>query len=89
MTESYDQFLARTNRPARPLSLWGSALIFLSVFFIVQMGYGASRGSAFEHFVIGDLTVVPAAALINLLTPTVEVQALAGSSFSRAAREPK
>ena len=76
MTESYDQFLARTNRPARPLPLWASALVFLSVFFILQMAYGASRGSAFEHFVIGDLTVVPAAALINLLTPTVQVQAL-------------
>ena len=58
MTESYDQFLARTNRPARPL--WASALVFLSVFFILQMAYGASRGSAFEHFVIGICPAFPA-----------------------------
>ena len=46
------------------------------MFFVLQMGYGASRGSAFEHFVIGDLTVVPSAAVIKLLTPSIEVQAL-------------
>jgi exosortase family protein XrtM len=60
----------------KPLPVWGSALVFLVVFFVLQMGYGASRGSAFEHFVITDLTVVPSAALINLLTPLVHVQAL-------------
>ena len=76
MTESFDQFIARTTQPEKSLPLWGSALVFLSVFFILQMGYGASRGSAFEHFVIGDLTVVPTASLIKLLTPSVQVQAL-------------
>ena len=76
MNESFDQFVARTNRPSKPLPVWGSALVFLSVFFVLQMSYGACRGSAFEHFVIGDLTVVPTAALINLLTPTVQVEAL-------------
>jgi len=76
MNESIDQFIARTSRLPKPLPLWGSALVFLSVFFILQMGYGASRGSAFEHFVITDLTVVPAAAVIKFLTPAVQVQAL-------------
>ena len=76
MNESIDQFITRTSRPPKPLPLWGSALVFLSVFFILQMGYGASRGSAFEHFVITDLTVVPAAAVIKFLTPAVQVQAL-------------
>lgn len=77
MTESFDQFTARTtSRPLKPLPVWGSALVFLSVFFILQMGYGACRGSGFEHFIIGDLTVVPTAALIKLLTPSVQVQAL-------------
>ena len=76
MTESFNQFIARTNRAQKPLPMWISALVFLSVFFVLQMGYGASRGSAFEHFVIGDLTVVPSAALIKLLTPSIQVEAL-------------
>lgn len=75
MNESFDQFISRTNRSQKPLPSWVSALVFLSVFFILQMGYGAGRGSAFEHFVIGDLTVVPSAAVIRLLTPEVRVQA--------------
>ncbi len=76
MTESYEQFLARTNTPAKPLPVWASALVFLAVFGILQMGYGASRGSWFEHMVIGDLTVVPSAAVIRTLTPEVGVKAL-------------
>jgi exosortase family protein XrtM len=76
MNESFDQFLARTDPPRKPWPIWVSALIFLSVFFILQMSYDACRGSDFEHFILGDLTVSPAAALINLLTPTVQVKAL-------------
>jgi exosortase family protein XrtM len=76
MNESFDQFIARTARPPKRLPMWGAALVFLSVFFILQMAYGACRGSAFEHFVIGDLTVAPSAALIKRLTPSVQVQAL-------------
>jgi len=76
MTESFDQFTARINRPSKPRPVWGSALVFLGVFFILQMAYGACRGTAFEHFVIGDLTVVPTAALIKRLTPSVQVQVL-------------
>lgn len=76
MTESFDQFITRTSLPAKPLPLWGSALVFLSVFFVLQMVYGASRGSAFEHFVIGDLTVAPTTALIKWLTPSIPVKAL-------------
>lgn len=76
MNESFDQFLARTDRPRKPLPIWVSALVFISVFFILQMSYDACRGSDFEHFILGDLTVVPTAALINLLTPAVHVKAL-------------
>ena len=76
MTESYEQFLARTDGAPKPLPIWGSALMFLAVFAILDMGYGACRGSGFEHFVIGDLTVVPAAALIQALTPAVGVRAM-------------
>ena len=51
-------------------------MVFLAVFSILQLGYGACRGSWFEHLVIGDLTVVPTAAVIRTLTPEVGVKAL-------------
>jgi exosortase/archaeosortase family protein len=76
MNESYDQFVARIDRPAKPLPVWGSALIFLGVFFILQMSYDACRGSAFEHFVLGDMTVAPTAVLIQMLTPEIDVKVL-------------
>ena len=76
MNESFDQYLSRTEQPRKPLPAWVSALVFLSVFFILQMSYDACRGSDFEHFILGDLTVAPTAAVINLLTPTVHVKAL-------------
>lgn len=76
MNESFDQFVTRTNRPQKPLPAWVSALVFISVFFILQMSYDACRGSDFEHFILGDLTVTPTAAVINFLTPAVHVKAL-------------
>jgi exosortase/archaeosortase family protein len=78
MTESLGQFHARTGAlgRAKPLPPWASALLFLSVFFVLQMGYGACRGSWVEHLVIGDLTVAPTAAVINALTPDVGVKVL-------------
>jgi exosortase/archaeosortase family protein len=76
MSESLEQFVSRTSRPRQARPAWVAALLFLAVFFVLQMGYGASRGSAFEQFVIGDLTVVPAAALIKRLTPSIPVRAL-------------
>jgi exosortase/archaeosortase len=44
--------------------------------FVLQMSFDACRGSSFEHFVIGDLTVVPTATLINVITPEVGVKAM-------------
>jgi exosortase/archaeosortase family protein len=75
MTESYDQFRTRTiGGAAKPLPLWASALLFLAVFFVLEIGYDLGRGSSFEHFVIGDLTVSPTAAVINVLTPDIGVR---------------
>jgi len=74
--ESYDQFVARVEQPARPLASWLAALLFLCVFGLFELGYDACRGSSFEHWVIGDLTVAPTAALINALTPAAGVTAL-------------
>jgi len=76
MNESYEQFVARIDKPAKPLPVWGSALLFLGVFFILQMSYDACRGTSFEHFVLGDLTVTPTAALIRTITPDVGVKAI-------------
>lgn len=76
MNESYEQFLARTHQPRKPIPAWASALVFIAVFFLLQMSYDACRGSDFEHFILGDLTVAPTAALIDLLTPAVKVKAL-------------
>lgn len=76
MNESLDQFLARTEQPRKPMPVWVSALVFLALFFILQMSYDACRGTSFEHFILGDLTVAPTAAAINLLTPAVHVKAL-------------
>jgi exosortase/archaeosortase family protein len=76
MTESYEQFVARTSSKSSSLPVWGSALVFLTVYRVLQMGYGACRGSWFEHLVTGELTVVPSAALIGTLTPEVGVKAL-------------
>jgi exosortase/archaeosortase family protein len=76
MNESYAQFVARIDAPAKPLPVWASAFIFLAVFFFLQTGYDLCRGTAFEHFILGDMTVVPTAALINLITPEVGVKAI-------------
>jgi exosortase/archaeosortase family protein len=52
------------------------ALLFLALFTLLQLGWQALRGSAAEQFVVHDLTVRPAAWLVNLLTPSVQARAL-------------
>jgi exosortase/archaeosortase family protein len=76
MNESYEQFIARIDKPGKPLPVWGSALIFLVVFFILQMSYDTCRGTPFEHFILGDMTVAPTARLINMITPDIGVRAV-------------
>lgn len=46
-------------------------MIFLAVFSVSQWGWTLAAGSDLEHLTIDTLTVKPAVALINLLTPTV------------------
>jgi exosortase/archaeosortase family protein len=76
MNESYEQFISRIDSPAKPLPVWVSASLFLAVFFILQMSYDACRGTSYEHFILGDMTVVPTAGVINILTPDVGVKAI-------------
>ncbi|MDA8259295.1 MAG: archaeosortase/exosortase family protein [Betaproteobacteria bacterium] len=51
------------------------ALVFLLLFFVLQYGYSASRGSAVEHAVIDIATVRPSAAAINLIAPEAGARA--------------
>jgi exosortase/archaeosortase family protein len=47
----------------------GFALKFIVYFAILSAAFEASRGSAFEHFVVVDLIISPTTKLIELCTP--------------------
>ena len=51
------------------------ALLFLLIFAALLFAWNASRGGAIERWVIDDVTVRPAAWLVNLLTPEVQAYA--------------
>ncbi|HVN43737.1 MAG TPA: hypothetical protein VMT66_00685 [Steroidobacteraceae bacterium] len=51
------------------------SLAFLALFALLQLSWQALRGTAAEHFIIHDCTVVPAAQLVRILTPQVQVRA--------------
>jgi exosortase family protein XrtM len=51
------------------------ALIFLLLFFVMQLAYSASRGGLAEHLVIDFATVQPSVAAINLIAPDAGAQA--------------
>lgn len=64
------------RRPEPPRrALWRQMSIFLAVFLVLQLGYGALRGSWVEHLLIDTLTVAPAAALIHIMSPELPVWA--------------
>ncbi|EHR69820.1 Transmembrane exosortase (Exosortase_EpsH) [Burkholderiales bacterium JOSHI_001] len=59
-------------RPAR----WGlRVLAFLVLFLALQAGYSSGRGGALERLVIDQATVRTAAALIDTLSPELQVRA--------------
>lgn len=57
------------------VSFTARAILFLTVFSVVQLGWQGLRGSSVETLVVHDATVRPAAYLINLLTPATQVRA--------------
>ncbi len=57
----------------------GRGLIFLLSFSVLHFLWEGTRGSPLENWVIHNGTVVPAAGLIRLLTPTVQAHAQAFS----------
>ena len=69
---SYDELL-RSWQTHRPASVVRMALVMLAVFLVLQITYGAARGTWVERLVIDTLTVKPAASLIRTLSPEVAV----------------
>jgi exosortase family protein XrtM len=58
------------------MTLVARTAVFASLFALLQLEWQSLRGTSVEQFVIHDCTVVPAAALVNLLTPAVQAQAV-------------
>jgi exosortase/archaeosortase family protein len=52
------------------------AVAFLALFVLLQLSWQSLRGTAAERLIIHDCTVVPAAHLVNLLTPSVHARAV-------------
>jgi exosortase family protein XrtM len=68
------QKAAANAAPASPR--WGlRVLAFLGLFLALQAGYSSSRGGALERLVIDQATVRTAAALIDTLSPELQVRA--------------
>ena len=61
--------------PRRPSLFWRT-LGFILVFSSLQLGWQASRDTPIEHFVVHTCTVIPAAAMANLLTPDIHARAV-------------
>lgn len=73
---SYPEILAAEARAqARRRSLWRVLMVFLLGFFALQYAWEMARGSAVERAIIDDLTVRPAAWLIDWLWPDYAVRA--------------
>jgi exosortase family protein XrtM len=52
------------------------AMVFFAVFAALLVCWDALRGTSIEHLVIHQLTVRPAAFIVNLLTPAAHVRAV-------------
>ncbi len=68
------------NQPnAAPRTLWFQAGVFTAAFLLLQSGWSLARGTVLERIAINDATVVPAAWLVNQLTPDVHAVAVHSS----------
>jgi exosortase family protein XrtM len=65
--ESIDRPPTRIGTPAAPRAF---ALKFILYFALLFGAFEASRGSAFERFVVENMILVPTTALINAVTPS-------------------
>lgn len=60
----------------KPLSLYAQALIFVLVYALLQLGWLWLRDAPTGHWVRGDLTTRPAAALIRTISPEIPAKAI-------------
>jgi exosortase/archaeosortase family protein len=60
----------------KPRSLITQALLFMLVFALLQVSWLLVRDHSVGHFIRGDMTVKPAVALINWLSPQIKASAL-------------
>lgn len=65
--------------PLPQRSILNTLIIFIAIFVLLQWGWSAARGSWVERLVVHQVTVIPAAALVRLLTPEIPAQAVAAS----------
>jgi len=73
---SHSEIIAAESRAqARRRQPWRVLLIFLAVFFALQYGWEMGRDSAVERVFIDELTVRPAAWIIDRLWPAFQVHA--------------
>lgn len=69
--------------PPKPWPLWLQIGVFALVFVLLQGAWSFTRGSAMERIAVDKVTVLPAAWLVNQLTP--DVRAVAVRTSIRAA----
>jgi hypothetical protein len=83
--------------PQTPYPMGLTLVIFFAVFAVLQWAWSEARGTVIERWVIHDLTVHPAAMLVQLMTPAAHARAVAASikatggglTSSTAAKAPK
>lgn len=68
-------------KPTRPRSLAMALAVFLGVFALLQLLYQQDAGGTVHRFLIETVGTQPAAALIRMLTPSIEARA-AGSRIA-------
>ena len=74
------QFRHMPNQPnAAPRTPWIQVGVFIAAFLLLQSGWSLARGTVLERVAINDATVVPAAWLVNQLTPGVHAVAVQSS----------
>jgi exosortase/archaeosortase len=65
--------------PQTPYPMGLTLVIFFAVFAVLQWAWSEARGTVIERWVIHDLTVQPAAMLVQLMTPAAHARAVAAS----------
>jgi len=65
--------------PRMPYPMWLSLALFLGIFAVLQWAWSESRDTWVERLVIHEVTVKPAAALVQLITPEANAKPVAAS----------